>query len=228
MKKLLLSLSLITLFSSITLSNVTAAENISLNKNKWEVLQYSGIKANQVSSVNNSLKIVVDNSAGPLVYRLSKPQVIKNIRLDADLIGALSLKKDEPQGNTGNDDFALRIGLVYQGKKRLGFMQKAMAPAWVKKLFSLAPPNIGISHVEFFTVYQDNSLANKKRTHPLSELLIENYVIKPAANGKIKTNIPVPKNTRSNDQNVVAIWISSDGDDTQSKYSVNLNHLSVQ
>lgn len=196
-----------------------ASEVIDLSKNKWEVLQYSGIKANQVSFNNKSMTIKVNQSAGPLVYKLSKPRAIKEIIIDANVLGKLKLKKTQ-QGEKGNDDFSLRIGLVYQGKKRLSFMQKTMAAGWIKKLFSLAPKTLGVSHVEFFTVYQDKRLANTKRIHPLSDLMVENFVIQQPKNGKLKATFKVPSN-----KTALALWISSDGDDTKSAFSVRLNNL---
>ncbi len=200
-------------------SNAHAREAVQMTQNKWEVLQYSGIKANQVNFNNNTMTIKVNQSAGPLVYRLNKPQVVKEIILDADILGKLKLNKSK-QGEKGNDDFSLRVGLVYQGKRRLGFMQKQVAAGWIKKLFSLAPKNLGVSHVEFFTVFQDKRLANSKRVHPLSDLLVENFTVQQPNNGKLKVSFKVPSN-----KTALAVWISSDGDDTKSAYSVRLNQL---
>lgn len=213
MKAFVISLLLIS--TSLTYAN----ETVSFTPNKWEVLQYSGIKANQVNFNNNAMTIKVNQSAGPLVYQLNKPQVVKEIIIDADILGKLKLNKTK-QGDKSNDDFTLRVGLVYQGKRKLGFMQKQMAPGWIKKLFSLAPKNLGVSHVEFFTVFQDQRLANTKRTHPLSDLLVENFVVQQPANGKLKTRFTVPSN-----KTALAVWISSDGDDTKSAFSVRLNQL---
>jgi len=199
-----------------------ASEAVSFMPDKWEVLQYSGIKANQVNFNKNAMTIKVNQSAGPLVYQLKKPQVVKEIIIDVDILGKLKLKKTK-QGDKGNDDFSLRVGLVYQGDKKLGFMQKQMAPGWIKKLFSLAPKNLGVSHVEFFSVFQDQRLANSKRVHPLSELMVENFVVQQPANGKLKARFKVPSN-----KTALAVWISSDGDDTNSAFSVRLNQLVLQ
>ena len=205
--------------SSMIASSAHANESVQMTRDKWEVLQYSGINANQVNFNNNRMTIKVNQSAGPLVYKLSKPQTYKTITIDADILGQLKLKQNK-QGDKGNDDFSLRVGLVYEGKKRLGFMQKQMAAGWIKKLFGLAPSNLGISHVEFFTVFQDKRLTNSKRVHPLSELLVENFVMQQPANGKLTARFKVPSNKK-----VLALWISSDGDDTKSVYSVRLNKL---
>ena len=216
MKSILLFLLFV---SSIVASNAHADESVQMTKDKWEVLQYSGINANQVNFNNNSMTIKVNQSAGPLVYKLSKPQVVKEIIIDANIMEKLKLNKNK-QGEKGNDDFSLRVGLVYEGKKRLGFMQKQVAAGWIKKLFSLAPKNLGISHVEFFTVFQDKRLVNSNRVHPLSELLVENFVVQQPANGKLKARFKVPSN-----KTALAVWISSDGDDTKSAFSVLLNQL---
>ncbi len=202
------------------LANVSAEELISLNKDKWEILQYSSIKPNVVDSNKQSLIIRVDESAAPIFYRLKKPKVVNEIVLDAEVMGDLKLNKSK-QGAKGNDDFSLRIGLVYQGEKRLGFFQKQMAAPWVKKLYSLAPKNIGVSHVEFFTVFQDKRLANTKNTS--SDLMVDSFVIEQPSNGKIQTTIKVPSN-----KTVMALWVNSDGDDTKSKFAVKINKLMLR
>lgn len=213
MKNTLIIMLLLSTFSV----KVNANETVSFKKNQWEVLQYSKIKPNSVNFTNQSMTIAVNQSASPVIYRIKSPKIVKEIVLDADIMGALKLKNTQ-QGTKGNDDFSLRIGLVYQGDKRLGFLQKKIAPPWVKKLYSMAPKNVGVSNVEFFGVYQDKRLANQRKAD--SELFIDNFIIEQPKNGKIQTTIKVNSN-----KPVLALWVNSDGDDTNSAFKVKINKL---
>lgn len=216
MKIVLLLLALI----SSNFSQANSTEVVSFSKDKWQVLAYSGIKPNTVIFTDKSLTINVDQSASPLIYPITKPKIFKEVTIDADLIGTLKLNANKQQGSKGNDDFTLAIGVVYQGSKKLGFFKRQMAAAWVKKLFTLAPKNVGVSHVEFYMVYQDKRLANLNLVKKKSDLIVDNYIIAQPKNGKITTTIKILA-----DKKVLALWLASDGDDTKSKFKIKINEL---
>lgn len=195
--------------------------NIPLKVEKWQVLEYSSIKANKVNSDGASLTIEVNNSASPLIFPLSSPQRVKNIGLNVEFEGALKLKESQ-QGSQGNDDFLFRLGLVFEGEQTLGFLKRTFAPAWVKKLFSLAPEGTGVDHISFYNVYSDSSLKDTERTHPQSDLLKERFIMKPDEKGKVEASFPVNIEKR-----VLALWISSDGDDTASQFSATIKKLQL-
>lgn len=214
-KKKTLLLFLILLFLNVTHANAT--ETVSFSKDKWTKLKYPNIKQNGVEFNKQSMTIIVDKSSSPLIYPFQKPKQLREIEIDADIIGTLKLDNNKLQGVKGNNDFTLRIGLVYQGDKKLGFFKRKLAPAWVKTLFSLIPNNIGVSHVRFFNVFQDKRLENDKPYKKKPKFFFHSYDID-QKKGRIKAKIKIPSN-----KNILGLWINSDGEDTKSKFKVKIN-----
>ena len=191
------------------------------DQQQWQLLNYDGIPANQVQFSPNSLTIKVNQSASPLIYPLPKPLLIDALSMNLSINGQLNLS-EHPQGESQADDFIFRIGVVYQGNRQLSLFQKAFAPKWVQTLFQLAPTDTGISYIHFFNVYSDDRLSSSRRTHPASELIVEDFEIRRTGN---QMSLKFQPETN---KKVLALWISSDGDDTASNYQITLRNLIVQ
>jgi hypothetical protein len=202
----------------------TAAEAISLDAQDWKILKYKSLLANEVTSNESGLLITVKSSASPIIYSLKEPKTLTSLTVELKVTGNLDLK-DKIQGEKGADDFLFRIGLVYEGDRRLNFFERAIAPTWIKTLHSLAKNDQGISHIEFFNLVSQKPLLKKKRKHPLSDLLHENFIaFKDEQTRKLTLSIDEHSILK---KRVLALWISIDGDDTKSNFSVNISKLSV-
>ena len=169
----------------------------------------------------NSLRIDVDGSASPIIYPFETPRSLHSISLDLKVDGSLNLN-DQLQGSSGGDDFVFRLGVVYEGDQTLNFFQRAIAAKWVKTLFDLAPDGTGVDHIAFFNVFSDHRLAGEERYHPASELMKEMFV-EPVMEGETVSLKWAP----DTDKRVLGLWISSDGDDTDSSYSVEISQLKL-
>lgn len=187
---------------------------------QWQTLSYKNIPANQVRFADNALIIQVDGSASPLIYPFSQPLRADSIAMRLSVDGYLNLD-GQKQGESGADDFVFRLGVVYRGDKRLSTWQHVFAPEWVKTLFRLAPEDTGIDYIGFFNVYSDDRLAARQRSHPSSNLIIEQFVSKRSDDPMLLQFYP------NKEQDILALWISSDGDDTDSSYLINLSDLQV-
>jgi hypothetical protein len=187
----------------------------------WHVLTYRNIPANTVRYGEQGLQIEVMGSASPVIYRLQAPLLVNRVRARGRIEGALNVRGDM-QGRQGFDDYALRIGLVEGGQRRLGFFERQLAPAWVRTLFNLAPADTGISQVRFFNLGVDSRQIGISRRHPLSNLLHEEVVASPASDGTFELSISFRRPI-----NTLALWISADGDDTKSAYAVSLQALEL-
>jgi len=192
------------------------------NDRGWQVLTYRNIPGHVVRFSNEGLEIRVRCSAGPIVYRLPTPVRVKHLRARGRIEGSLNLTAQR-QGQPGFDDYALRLGLVEAGPRRLGFFERQFAPAWLRTLFSLASPHAGISRVRFLNVAIDPQQIGKRRRHPLSDLLDEEIVAAPMRHGAftISTSFETPLNT-------IALWIGADGDDTASSFAVVLVNVELE
>ena len=187
----------------------------------WQVLQYSRLPPHRIRFANTGLEIAVDGSAMPLIYALPTRLRVSGIRVKGRVEGALRLPA-ERQGEEKFDDYVFRIGLVEPGTRTLNVVQRQLAADWVRKLFELAPKGSGISGIQFFNVGADKAHIGRHRRHPLSDLIAETVVAVPRPDGRFDFahSLVRPLDT-------IAVWLSSDGDDTGSRFAVLIEHIEL-
>lgn len=188
---------------------------------QWQSLQFSSIPANKVSHSSDKLTINVNKSASPLIYPFKESKSIKSVSARFTVEGnPFKFKEKNTQGSKGNDDFVFRLGLVKKGDKTLNWMQRQVAAPWVLKMHSLATKGSGIDSILFLTAVQQKKLIGQSRVHPLSEYFIEEYLVSAEPGKEVHME-------KSFDQNidVVGLWISADGDQTQAKFKVTIKEL---
>lgn len=190
---------------------------LSLKQENWTVLSYKKIPANSVSFSEGRLSVNVASSAGPIVYKLEPILDVTGFTVKGSLSGT---KKVET--GTFDEDSALRIGLVATGKQTLTGPKKWFAADWVKKLFSLAPPGLGLDKIYFHNITNRSDLLGKTRAHPKSDLMVETVFANQQSEGPFefskKLDLPVK---------TAAVWISIDGDDTQSEFKVSITEIKL-
>jgi hypothetical protein len=188
----------------------------------WEVLRYRGIAPHVVAFGAEGLRVEVNASAAPIVYPLDSPQWVRGLRAEGRIAG--SVRTDaQRQGQRGADDYALRVGLVEVGTRRPGWLERTMAPAWVQRLFALAPPQLGVAGIRFFNVALSPSQVGQSRQHPASALISERVVAAPDASGRFTMAVDLEAPIES-----AAIWISADGDDTRSQFTLTIARLELR
>ncbi|MEE9448036.1 MAG: hypothetical protein V3V09_08755 [Arenicellales bacterium] len=214
--KLIISLAL--------LSQPTWALDIPLQLDQWQTLTYKSIPPNTTTQLEDSLVIDVSASASPLIYVLDSTQTIKYITVTGNAKGLPAIPNGLKQGDKGADDFPFRIGLVLAGDQTLGFAQKLIAADWIKTLFKLAPKGSGIDHVKFLNLKNsDASTSWQSRSHPSSKGLFQETIV-----GSIEDKQTFNLNHQLDEAaEVIALWISIDGDDTNSTYQLILNSISL-
>lgn len=183
----------------------------------WQNLSFRSIKPNQVEHTINGIKVSVASSAGPLVYRFSKTKQVKGYRLE------LELKDGKlPHADGFGEDFYFRFGLVADGSNRLTGLKKIVAADWIKKLFSLVPEGTGLDKIYFFNVGPDEKKAGQKRIHPKSELMSEEIIgaLLPSKSSVFERDLEKPIA-------VHGVWLSIDGDDTKSAYTVLIKRIEL-
>ena len=190
-------------------------------KDNWQVLEYSSLPPNGVEFDARGMSINVSRSASPIIYPLPDASLVHAIEVRGELSELLDLE-GKVQGQPGADDYSLKIGLVLAGEKTLNFFQRMASPSWVKTLYALAPKGSGIDHILFLNAVQDEQLLGNQREHPLSSLIHERntWLIDRSGPFELRYELEVPRE-------VVAVWISIDGDDTGSEFSVQIKHLEL-
>ena len=203
--------------------SLSAEESLPLNLSSgWKALDFSKGNTNRVEELDGSLKVIVDQSAGPLIYQFSKARNISNISFKGRTDGLVQLA-GKPQGLDDTDDFVLRVGLIYAGTEKLNRLQLALAPGWIKELVHSSPNQTMISKLVLYNV-ANGKTEWTKRNHPQSKGLIEEHIVQNLSQpGQIELNIE----TQSANP-VIGIWLSCDGDETQSKFNVWIDALTIE
>jgi len=191
----------------------------------WHQLSYSQIKSNRVDFEPDKLIITVESSASPLIYPFDRFMKLNSVRVKGRITeGQINITKSHNQLETESDDFIFRLGVVLEGSKKLSFVQKRFAPKWIRELFKLNKTKTGISHIEFFNIYSDNRIEeSSRRQHPSSNLIYENFYAQVSSDGVIEMEIPLGHIN----QNIVALWLSSDGDETNSSFKIEIRDISI-
>lgn len=91
----------------------------------------------------------------------------------------------------------------------------------MRRLFELAPKGSGISGI--FNVDAEAAHIGRKRQHPLSELIAETVVTVPRPDRRFDFMYPLDKPLET-----IAVWLSSDGDDSGSKFILKVEHIELQ
>jgi hypothetical protein len=168
------------------------------------------------------MTVTVDQSASPIIYPLDDPQTVTRVTVTGNLSNLLNLPADS-QGQQGSDDFSLKIGLVVAGDKALNEVQKLFSAKWIQKLFDLAPEGTGVDKIYFLNAVQYEDFLGQQRQHPLSDLIYENnvWLLDKTGDFTLTYNLENP-------QKVIAVWLSIDGDDTQSSYTTTIKSLLLE
>ena len=147
-----------------------------------------------------------------IMLLLLTPAQVHGVLLQGSVTGLPKIQENKRQGDKKADDFAIRIGLVISGTKKLGPMGKLFVPELVKRLCELAPNSQGIDHVLFLNLANDPPPKWRKRTHPIGKgLLRERVCCVKSGPGDFTLKVEFQK-----PYTVLALCIISDGDDTKS------------
>ena len=187
---------------------------------EWHIPSYSNLKPNQVSLGAKGLKIDVIDSASPLFYALPKSESIKSISIKGKLSN-FPFSANPLKSGPIPDDCPLRVGLVETIRGGSNWIEKLISPRWIKDLVELFPEQT-IKKVTFLTLdpYRDEGTLRK---HPKSQLIEERVVLSPKKSGPFQIYHPF-----ENPLVAQAIWIQSDGDDTHSRFTVEIESLSLE
>lgn len=188
----------------------------------WQVLKYRNLPSNKVTFSSSGLELGVKNSASPVIYPFSKVQKLRAVKILGRVTGHLNIAKGTVQGDQVADDYQVRVGFVLKGQKRLNAIQKMLAADWIVKLYELAPPDVGIDKIYFLNATQIAGSLGLNRKHPVSELIEERVLWSLPQDGDFSLN-----HRFSEINEVLALWLSSDGDDTKSEYLVQISRIEL-
>lgn len=190
---------------------------------RWEALAFRKIPANEVSFGPDGMTLRINGSASPLVHGLETPARVSRVRVRGHWSGALTLPQGSVQGDEGADDFVLKLGLVESGDQTLNWFERKLAAPWIRTLFELAPTGSGVRRIHFLSTTMQADQLERSRVHPLSDLLYETRVALLEEPGAFEMDVILPEPAQ-----VLALWISSDGDDTASRFTLHLDSITLE
>ena len=214
------------LFSRAALAGAQGADGAATavpltDASAWQQLQYRGRPPHKLRFSAAGLHIDVEGSAMPLIHPLPAKLRVAGVRVRGRIEGALAIPPGR-QGEKNFDDYVFRLGLVEPGERRLNFLERQVAAEWVRRLYALAPEGTGIAGIRFLNVGADPAQLGRERRHPLSDLITERVVALPAPDGRIDFSYRFERPIEA-----LAVWLSSDGDDTGARYGVDLESIEL-
>lgn len=189
---------------------------------QWKHINFDKIPANKIT-FEKSLSIEVNESSSFLVFPLQKLQKVKSFEIKGSYTGGLSLPEGKEQGYGQADDFAMKFGFILPGEEQLTGVKKWLAPKWVKRVYAMAPKDQGLDHLELFAITEQEQMVGKKRIHPASDFFHEEYayLLKDKGEFTFKKKLEKPIET-------LALWLSSDGDNSKSRFKIKIDEIKVQ
>jgi hypothetical protein len=184
----------------------------------WHALSFGKLRANEVAFSDKELRISVEASASPLFYHFDETLLLRSVFVEGSLTGVPKLPDSKIEGERGADDSPLRFGVVVEGEKKLGWLEKLFAPAWLKRLTEIVPDK-PFGGVRFLTLAQTLDVGTW-RPHPKSRYLSEEVVKKITAPGPFSFEKIYAEPPRA-----MGLWLQADGDDTKSSFEVKLNSI---
>ncbi|MFY9313942.1 MAG: hypothetical protein WAO95_00105 [Burkholderiales bacterium] len=187
----------------------------------WQQLHYRNRPPHKLRFSASGLRLDVEGSAMPLIHPLPAKLRVAGVRVRGRIDGAFTVPPGK-QGEEKFDDYVFRLGLVEPGERRLNFLQRQVAAEWVRRLYALAPEGTGIAGIRFLNVGADPAHLGRERQHPLSDLVTERVVALPAPDGRIDFSYRFERPIEA-----IAVWLSSDGDDTGARYGIDIESIEL-
>jgi hypothetical protein len=187
---------------------------IPLDQSSWEHIQFGKIKTNQVSFPKNQISIQVSKSSSFLIHPLKKEAIVSEILITGVTTGIIE---------KSFEDSVLKLGLVVPGTKRLSGPSSWFAKKWIKEVYKLAHKKKGLDHLEMFVATNDKESIGYKRIHPKSDFFIENFVFEIIKNKEFSLTYKLKTPIQT-----MALWLSADGDDTQSEFQTIIKSIELK
>jgi hypothetical protein len=187
----------------------------------WQPIMFAGHSPNRFAFDTTGLHIAVASSASALFYPLSPAPRVRRLRVAGDLGGLPQLAPDAVEGRDRGDDYALRIGLVFGGTHRLTWLERWIAPGWVKDLTRLLG-DAAIGETRFWVVSQRTAPGT---VQTLSERYHWKSIVASRVAGPGPFTIDVPPGEA---EPCLGVWVQSDGDDSRSAFAVTVHRLELE
>lgn len=193
------------------------AETITLNPESYTEITFDGIPATKYAYQDDILSIQVNKSSSALILPFDKIKQVSQVSFAWQLEGDVKTKDAAHEKTKGGDDFPLRIGLCLYGDAP---MVPFFAPAWIKKISSIMKHP---SDKLIYFVVGAHHTAGQSWESPYSDSMELHALGSQTKDGWQLVQHDIGKKLKA-----VGLWIMGDGDNTDSKFRVQLKSLQLK
>lgn len=203
-------------------SLVWARESVAIplsSSTNWSAIFAVPVKQGSATFGANGLQLRIIEDGCTLVHVLETNSMIQRVVAAGTMRGVM--KSPVPLEKQGRPkDFYLRIGIVEKGKRRLSWLEKLLASEWIVRMEQLVPPDVGIGSIKFFSLGADPKLDGRQWKAKYGIVECQLRALKDGEQFELTFDLAKP-------QNVLAIWLFADGDESGSKFDVRLTRLEL-
>ncbi len=121
-------------------------------------------------------------------------------------------------------DAYFRLGLVQSGTKKLNWLEQKIAPEWLLQIQKIKGTEHGVEAVQFYSLVEGTEhLKWEKKTSGFG-YLHESVV---AAWPQDSDSFEFVYSFKKPQGPIMALWLSSDGDDTKSTYEIRIKSIEL-
>ena len=214
----ILLLPLVAILQTSSLFADTSSETILLQKNAFEHISFRKIKPNVHTFFNQQLQIDVNNSASFLMQAFDHIKPVNRVYFEWRSEGLPQTKNAKHEEQREGDDAVFKLGLLLKSEDSL---PNPFIPSWMKHVESLLKfPSENM----IYLVANAKHETGKKWVNPYNKrvnmISIDGITDKQGwQHTSYQFETPV---------DVVAIWLMSDGDNTDSRFTVHIKNIRIE
>jgi len=192
-----------------------AGLTVQLKQSHFEHIKFKRIKANNYIFKNQQLSIEVNNSASFLMMPFDHVKKINHVSFKWRNLGQPLIKNAEHEKKRNGDDAIFKIALLLKSDDRLF---NPLLPAWMKQVDKLL---LWPSEKMIYLVAGAKHASGEHWTNPYNDR-VEMISMK---NDVDKNGWKQASYTLRHAEQVVGIWLMSDGDNTHSTFTTKIKDI---
>ncbi len=199
-----------------------SAQVILLQADNFEHIVFKRIKANHHDYQNQQLQIEVDGSASFLMKPFDHVRQISHVSFEWRSDGRPQIKNAQHEEQRAGDDAVFKLGLLLKTDDALPSpLPNPFLPSWMKRVDELLKfPSENM----IYLVVDAKHAANVQWTNPYNRrvtmIAIDSFNDKQGWwQSSYDFEVPV---------NVVALWLMSDGDNTDSRFTAYIKNIKIE
>jgi len=181
-------------------------------------LKFKGLKSTVYQVNADGIEIKVDGSASALIIAFDKPVTLNHFSFKWKKTGILKVRSSNQEASKKGDDAYFRFGLLQHSKKPL---VPFFAPSWVKavsKFLKLPSDKL----IYYFVGAQHNPGTEWSSPYN-SDIKNRSVMSKKGKDGYLTVSVTLLKPIK-----LSGLWLMSDGDNTNSNFSLTVKELRIE